>query len=63
MLSRSLPSRPKTWISDVFATVDLAPLIAMAPPLTSRVPVASRLMVIVSSRRVPSTTNVGGSAS
>ena len=40
----SLPPWPKTWISDVFATVACRPGSATAPPLTSSVPAALRLV-------------------
>ena len=42
----SLPARPKTWISWVFATVGLPPATAIAPPLTRMPPAALRLTVI-----------------
>ena len=43
----SLPPRPKTWMSEVLATVGVPPTTAMAPPLTRILPAASRLTVIV----------------
>ena len=42
----SLPPWPKTWISDVLATVGVPPTTAIAPPLTRIRPAASRLTVI-----------------
>ena len=42
----SLPPWPNAWIRVVLATVALPPAMATAPPLTRRVPAASRLNVI-----------------
>ena len=54
----SLPPRPKTWISEVLATVGVPPTTATAPPLTRILPAASRLIVIVLSRASPVTVSV-----
>ena len=51
----SLPPRPKTWISVVFATVGVPPVTATAPPLTRILPAASRLIVIELAAESPDT--------
>ena len=51
----SLPPRPKTWISEVLATVGVPPTTATAPPLTRIWPAASRLTVMLLSRLSPMT--------
>ena len=51
----SLPPWPKTWITAVLATVAWPPATATAPPLTSMVPAASRLTVMVLLRLSPNT--------
>ncbi len=43
----SLPACPKTWMSDVLATVGAPPATEMAPPLTRMLPATSRLTTIV----------------
>jgi hypothetical protein len=42
-----LPAWPKTWISEVLATVGVPPVTATAPLFTRILPAASRLIVIV----------------
>jgi hypothetical protein len=49
----SLPSWPETEIRPVLTTVAVPPKIGTAPPLTRRVPAASRLVSIVLSRSSP----------
>ena len=51
----SLPARPKTWISAVFATVGVPPTTATAPLFTRILPAASRLMTIELSAASPET--------
>src|SRR5829696_6829596 len=54
----SFPPRPNTWISAVLATVGVPPETETAPPLTSSVPAALRLMTIVLAALSPDTLSV-----
>ena len=54
----SLPAWPKTWMSEVLATVGVPPTTAMAPPLTRILPAASRLTVMLLLRLSPNTLSV-----
>ena len=57
-VSTSLPPRPKTWITEVLATVGVPPTTATAPPLTRILPAALRLTVMLLSRLSPVTLSV-----